>query len=241
MSKWAANTSEIRDNGFGTSRNGKTIEGAVLHHGAGTNVLDYVANANSRDSHPTYHVSDGGRVTGIVHPDRRPFSTSHSVDSVAVTFEIDNESTGGDWPVSDKALSAVIDVIVDHARQSGYKVIGKNTPGKDQPDLFFVAWHQQYVQTACPGPYVLGKIDWIIREANARLNNHSQASNNVGQEGDDMYLIQIKGKANARRGGLYAVIKGEAKFIGGTAPAGVPVFTDEAQIKALQAVIPGLK
>lgn len=237
MSKWAANTSEVRDNGFGASRNGKTIEGAVLHHGAGTNVLGYVANANSRDSHPTYHVSNSGRVTGIVHPDRRPFSTSHSVDSVAVTFEIDNESTGGNWPVSVKALSAVIDVIVDHARQGGYKVIGKNTPGKDQPDLFFVAWHQQYVQTACPGPYVLGKIDWIIEEANERLNNTTTP---VSGQGEADMLIHIKGKVNARRGGLYFVSDGKATFLGGPVPAGVPLLSDESQIKALQTRVTGL-
>lgn len=173
MAEWAENTSAVRDNGFGGSRNGKKIEGAVFHHGAGLDVLDYVANWNSRDSHPSYHVNRGGAVTGIVHPNRRPFSTSHSVDSVAITFELDNSEVGGVWPVSDKTLSAAIDVCVDHARQAGLKRFARNTPGSDQPGVFFIAWHSQYISTACPGPHVLSRIDWIVAECQRRLDGGS--------------------------------------------------------------------
>lgn len=175
MATWSKNTSKVIDKGFGGSRGGRSIEGAVFHHVAGTNGLDYVANANSRNSHPTYHVANSGRVTGIVHPDRRPFSTAHSVDNVAITFEIDNSSTGGNWPVSDAALSAAIDVCVDHARQAGLKRFAKNTPGRDQPGVFFIAWHSQYVSTACPGPYITSKIDWIIAECQRRLDGGKPA------------------------------------------------------------------
>ena len=170
MATWAKNTAEVRDKGFGGSRGGRSIEGAVFHHVAGTNGLDYVANANDRNSHPTYHVANSGRVTGIVHPDRRPYSTAHSVDNVGITFEIDNSSTGGDWPVSDAALSAAINVCVDHARQAGLKKFAKNTPGKDQPGVFFIAWHSQYKSTGCPGPHILSKIDWIVAECQRRLD-----------------------------------------------------------------------
>ena len=173
MATWSKNTARVRDNGFGGSRGGKRIEGSVLHHGAGTDVLDYVANANSRDSHPTYHVNRRGVVTGIVHPDRRPFSTGHSVDGVAITFEMDNSEVGGSWPVSDETLSAAIDVCVDHARQAGLKRFARNTPGSDQPGVFFVAWHSQYSSTACPGPHVLSRIDWFIAECQRRLDGGS--------------------------------------------------------------------
>lgn len=169
MSSWA-NVDRIWDNGFGGSRNGRSIEGAVIHHAAGTDAQAYVAQENSRDSHPSYHIKSSGYLTGIVHPNRRPFSTSHSVDGVAITFEIDNSSTGGDWPISDKALSRLIDVCVYHAREQGFKKFGRNQPGVDQPDVFFIAWHSQYVATACPGPYILSRIDYIIAECQRRLN-----------------------------------------------------------------------
>lgn len=173
MARWASNTAQVRDNGFGGSRGGRSIEGAVFHHVAGTDGLDYVANANDRDSHPTYHIANSGRVTGIVHPDRRPSSLNPrygTVDNVAVTFEIDNSSTGGNWPVSDAALSAAIDTCVDHARQVGLKRFAKNTPGKDQPGVFFLAWHSQYQSTGCPGPHILSRIDWIVAECQRRLD-----------------------------------------------------------------------
>lgn len=175
MARWSKNTSAVQDRGFGGSRGGRRIEGAVFHHVAGTNGLNYVANANSRNSHPTYHIANSGRQTGIVHPDRRPFSTAHSVDNVAVTFEIDNSSAGGNWPVSDAALSTAIDTCVDHARQAGLKRFGKNTPGRDQPGIFFIAWHSQYVATACPGPHILSRIDWIIAECQRRLDGGKPA------------------------------------------------------------------
>lgn len=61
----------------------------------------------------------------------------------------------------------------------------------------------------------------------------------ASQETEDM-LIQIKGKVNARRGGLYFVSGGKATFLGGPVPAGVPLLSDESQIKALQSRVTGL-
>lgn len=168
MANWAKTTDIILDNGFGGSRNGHRIEGAVLHHVAGTDGRAYVAGTNARDSHPTYHVNSAGSVAGIVHPDRRPFSTADSVDEVAVTFEIDNSQVGGDWPISDAALEAVIEVCVDHAKQAGYSRAAVNKPGVQQQE-FFIGYHQQYKQTACPGPFVRAHIPGIVDEVNRRL------------------------------------------------------------------------
>lgn len=173
MARWSKNTAQVRDNGFGGSRGGRKIEGAVIHHVAGTNGLNYVANWNARDSHPTYHVDKKGKQTGVVHPDRRPFSTAHTVDRVAVTFEVDNTSVGGNWPVSAAALETIIETCVDHAKQAGLKKFARNTPGKDQPGVFFIAWHSQYKATACPGPFLLSKIDYIISECNKRIGGGS--------------------------------------------------------------------
>jgi hypothetical protein len=166
---WYPKVSGIQDNGFGGSRNGQPINGVVIHHVAGTNGLRYVANANSRNSHPTYHISNSGAVTGIVNPSRRPFSTGGVPDPNAVTFEIDNSSVGGDWPVSPAAIEALIDVIVYHASQSprAGKGFAKNQKAVKQPE-FFIAWHSQYKATACPGPFIMSQLDYIVSECNKR-------------------------------------------------------------------------
>ena len=169
---WYPKVSGVQDNGFGSSRNGQLINGVVIHHVAGTNGLRYVANANSRNSHPTYHIANSGAVTGIVNPSRRPFSTGGAPDPNAVTFEIDNSSTGGDWPISAAALDSLIDVIVFHGSQSprAGKGFAKNIKGQAQSE-FFVAWHSQYSATACPGPFIMSQLDYIVSECNKRASS----------------------------------------------------------------------
>jgi hypothetical protein len=166
---WYPKVAGIQDNGFGGSRNGQAINGVVIHHVAGTNGLNYVANKNSRNSHPTYHISNSGAVTGIVNPERRPYSTGGQPDPSAVTFEIDNSSVGGDWPVSSAAIEALIDVIVFHASISprANRGFAKNSKTQIQRE-FFIAWHQQYSATACPGPFILSQLDYIVSECNKR-------------------------------------------------------------------------
>ena len=171
MTAWYPQVSAVIDNGFGGSRGGLPINGVVIHHVAGTNGLNYVANANVRNSHPTYHISNSGAVTGIVNPNRRPYSTGGTPDPMAVAFEIDNSSVGGEWPVSDSALNALIDVIVYHASQSprAGKGFALNEKARVQSE-FFIAWHSQYKPTACPGPYVTSKLDYIVSECNKRAS-----------------------------------------------------------------------
>jgi peptidoglycan hydrolase-like protein with peptidoglycan-binding domain len=168
---WYPKVAGVRDNGFGGSRNGQPINGVVIHHVAGTNGLNYVANKNARTSHPTYHIANSGAVTGIVNPERRPYSTGGAPDPNAVAFEIDNSSTGGNWPVSPAAIESLIDVIVYHASQSprAGKGFAKNKPSVAQSE-FFIAWHSQYKATACPGPFIMSQLDYIVDECNKRAS-----------------------------------------------------------------------
>lgn len=177
MATWAKTTDLVLDRGFGGSRGGATIEGAVIHHVGGPNGRDYVANTNARNSHPTYHINRPGNVAGIVHPNRRPYSTAHSVDRVAITIEVDNDKFGGsekdpsNWTITPASMEAVLEVCLDHMRQERYTRAAYNTPGKDQPGVFFIAEHRQYKQTSCPGPYIHSKIQWIIDELNRRIKD----------------------------------------------------------------------
>ncbi|WP_353111644.1 M23 family metallopeptidase [Microbacterium sp.] len=61
------------------------------------------------------------------------------------------------------------------------------------------------------------------------------------QKDDDM-IIFIQGKVGSRRGGYYAIINGQATFLGSSATVtnGVATVTEDAAISALQARIPGL-
>lgn len=168
MSTWAPNVAEVIDKGFGSSRNGNAVVGAITHHVAGGDGKGYVANSNKRNSHPTYHIDKDGRVTGIVHPDRKPSSTVGGPDISCITVEIDNIGGDPDWKVSEAALEAWAIIIAHHAAESSRRdhAIEVNDPKNTQKG-FFVGWHSQYGSTACPGNFTRGRIPSIVARANA--------------------------------------------------------------------------
>lgn len=165
MAEWAKTTDQVIDNGFGGSREGRGILGIVIHHVAGSDGLDYVANKNSRNSHPTYHIARSGKATGVVHPDRQPHSTAHEIDNYAITVEIDNKSSGGNWPITEESFQTLVQIILDHEAQSERNGFALNIPGKTQKE-FFIAWHSQYRATACPGPYIVSRLAELVETLN---------------------------------------------------------------------------
>lgn len=163
---WAPGLAGIDDKGFGGSRAGDTVDGIVLHHtanGGGATALGYVANANSRNSHPTYLIEANGDAWGIVNPVRRPYSTANSIDYQCVSFEVDNTTGAPNWTISDASLEKLAQITLHHYRESSRygQGIARNIPGVKQKE-FFVAWHNQYVATTCPGPSMIAHLDWII-------------------------------------------------------------------------------
>lgn len=224
MSTWAPNVSKIMDYGYGSSRGGLAVVGAITHHVAGTDGRDYVARSNSRDSHPTYHIADDGTVTGIVHPDRKPSSTGGSIDKSCVTVEIDNTRVGGDWVVSQAALDAWAVIIRHHADESPRRgrAIEKNIPSQAQAG-FFVGWHSQYVQTACPGPFVISHLGGVIAKANGSsvpTNNGSSsvpASQPVASGRTWSYMEPPQGGTVAKDVQRYLAARGRYNYPDGSA------------------------
>ena len=132
------------------------------------------ANPN-REASANYGIGNDGRIAMFVEEKNRSWCTSSSaVDNRAVTIEVSNSSTGGNWPVSDKAFNALIDLVTDICKRNNIKEIkwknDRNLVNKvDQQNL--VA-HQFVAPTACPGPYLLSKFSEIAR----RVNNNLKAT-----------------------------------------------------------------
>ena len=76
----------------------------------------------------------------------------------AVTIETSNNGGAPNWPVSDSSLATLKKLVADIAKRNN---LGKLVRGKN------LTWHQMYSATACPGPYLLSKIDEIVADANA--------------------------------------------------------------------------
>lgn len=85
-------------------------------------------------------------------------SSSWENDTRAITFELSNDGGPG-WHVSDATLNSFFNVAADAMNRWGMAdmVVGSN-----------LTWHQMFSATACPGPYLLGKMGEIAQELNRR-------------------------------------------------------------------------
>lgn len=180
----------VDDRGFGSSRQGADVIGMWVHHqgdGAGADAIGYMAGPNDRDSHPTYGIDDdvAATVVGIVHPNRAPSSTFYVNDQYAVAIEAANTTGAPEWRTPDATLEKIARIAAHHAIESpraGYP-IEANRPGVAQRG-FFVGWHAQVGSTACPGPWLISKIPWIVARAN-QIKDAIQSGRPIPTEGDD--------------------------------------------------------
>lgn len=119
----------------------------------------------SRNASSNYGIDSDGNVGLYVdEKDRAWTSSSSSNDSQAVTIEVSNDTIGGDWHVSDKALAKLIDLCTDICIRNGIPKL--NFTGDKNGNL---TMHCYFAATACPGPYLKSKFPYIASEVNKRL------------------------------------------------------------------------
>jgi hypothetical protein len=143
---------------------------------------------SSRGASATYCIGyDGEIIRGLDESITPGTSGGYAADCDAVTIEVANSQSGGNWPVSDKALNSLIKLCADIAKRNklGTLVKGKN-----------LCWHQMYAATACPGPYLLSKMDYIAAEAN-KINApfSGKVSGTDVVRGTDMLVVYANGLA----------------------------------------------
>lgn len=146
------------------------IDKITIHHMAGNLTLQQCGNtfANTRaQASANYGITTDGKVGMFVEECNRSWASSNAAnDNRAVTIEVANSSTGGNWPVSDKALSTLIELCVDICKRNNIKSL--NFTGNTSGNL---TMHKWFAATACPGPYLESKFPYIAQEVNKRLNN----------------------------------------------------------------------
>ena len=154
-------------------RNGK-IKKIIVHHMAAVWTAARCAESFTnpvRQASATYCIGYNGEIVRCLDESIIPgTSGSYEVDCDAVTIEVANSTTGGSWEVSDKALNSLIRLCADIANRNG---LGKLVKGTN------LCWHSMYAATACPGPYLLSKMDYIAAEANKI--NESKTTNSGGR------------------------------------------------------------
>lgn len=146
----------------------------TIHHAAGVlsfdNLLNYVATC-SRDMSANY-VLRQGKLGLVVEEKYRAWTSSNAEnDHKAVTIEVGNSSSGGQWPIADEDLAMLIKWCADVCKRNNIpKLYYDGTPNGS------LTLHEMFAATGCPGPYIKSKIDYICTEVNKLINSTSTST-----------------------------------------------------------------
>lgn len=148
-------------------RNNK-ISVITPHHTAGVMTAEqYEEVAKSRKESCQYFIDNNGITTQFCSErDRSWCSSSPENDNKAITIEVSNSKNGGNWPVSDKAYKALIELCVDICKRNGMTELVWT--GDKNGSL---TMHDMFAKTACPGPYLKSKMPEIAAEVTKRLSD----------------------------------------------------------------------
>ena len=144
------------------------IDKITIHHQAGNLTPEQTARATqSRGGSWNYCITSQGKIGVMIDEQYRAWTSSNrDNDMRAVTIEVANDKIGGNWHVSDKAMAALVNLCVDICKRNGIKKL--NFTGDKSGNL---TMHKMFAATACPGPYLEGKMPWIASEVNKRLKS----------------------------------------------------------------------
>lgn len=178
-----------------TSPRKHKIDKITIHHMAGNMSVETCGNVfqqRNQEASSNYGIGSDGRVGMYVEEaDRSWASSSAANDNRAVTIEVANSSTGGNWPVSDAALAKLIDLCVDICQRNGIAKL-KFTGDKNGN----MTMHNYFAATLCPGPYLESKFQYIADEVNKRIGIEEEVCNvnlkvlRKGSEGADVKALQ---------------------------------------------------
>ena len=171
-----------------TAKRNNTIKRITPHHMAGNLSVETcgrIFQQAGKEASSNYGIGTDGRVAGYVPEESRAWTSSSAAnDNQAITIEVANDD-GPNWSVSDAALNKLVDLMVDICKRHG---IARLVKGDN------LTWHSMFKATTCPGPYLLGKMDWIAETVNARLGQPTSPSGDTYTvvKGDTLSGIALK-------------------------------------------------
>lgn len=177
------------------------ISEITVHHTAGNTSIDALGRLwqrAGRNGSSHYGVQHGQIGQYVDEADVAWTNSNWAANCRAVTIETANSGGAPNWPVADDTLETLIKLVADIAKRNGLVplVYGKS-----------LTWHSMYAATACPGPYLAGKLQYIVDRAN-EINSGAAASTEETPpapgsgtaSADGLYRVQVgafKSKTNA--------------------------------------------
>lgn len=172
------------------------------HHMAGNLSVEVCGNVfanTAAQASSNYGIGTDGRVGLYVPEDYRAWTSSSAAnDQQAVTIEVANDEIGGNWHVSDKAWNKLVDLCVDICQRNGIKAL--SWTGDVNGSL---TCHYMFSATACPGPYLKGRMAELASTVNARLGGSSAPSTGGNASGGSTSGGTSTGGSGGFQGGTY--------------------------------------
>lgn len=155
---------------------------------------------DSRKASCNYVIGNDGSIGLCVEEKDRSWCSSNKANDMrAITFEVASE-TKSPYKVTDAALAALINLMVDICRRNGKtKVLwfgdkNKTLAYKPKQNEMVMTVHRWFANKACPGDYLYGKHGYIADEVNKRLSGESQNAHETSQKTQEQLQKQFKVK-----------------------------------------------
>ena len=178
-------------------RRGYKICKITIHHMAGVLSAEQcgrIFQNGNRGASSNYGIGNDGKIGCYVEEENRAWTSSNRVnDCQAVTIEVSNSSTGGEWPVGSAAWNSLIKLCADICKRYNFRLIYDGTPNGS------LTRHNMFANTNCPGKYLQDRFSQIAEEVNALLDGGSVPTPQPTPSG--AYLVKVKVNAlNIRKG-----------------------------------------
>ena len=192
FSPLATMSRRIPEGGRSSARN-SPIRGFTIHHQAGVNAMGEATNPN-RVVSANYWITHDGTIIPHIDENRRAWTTGAAgypagaaSDHRNITVEVSNSPEGvrnRTWAISAPAMASLTALIGDVFARHNLGPVRRGTQSG-------VAVHRDFVPTACPGPYIMARLDSII--LNAERHRRGQTSKTPTQpSGKDWFSMATK-------------------------------------------------
>lgn len=133
-----------------------------------------------------YAIGTDGRIgLGVEEANRSWCTSSRTNDHESITVEIANNGGAPDWRMSDAAINAWLDLTIEQIRFYGFKKVNYQPKPANvttaqvetwistwaKKDEWIITLHCWYAAKACPGPYFIRQLPWLVKEMNKRLQD----------------------------------------------------------------------
>lgn len=149
----------------------------------------------SRNASANYCIGYDGEIVGCVDEEYRAWtSSSRSNDFQAITVEVSNNGGAPDWTISQASWNALVKLAVDVCRRHNFRLVYDGTPNGS------LTRHNMFANTDCPGPYLQGRFEELVRVVNAKLDGGDTPQPSPEPSGDS-YLVKVTANClNIRKG-----------------------------------------